>query len=131
MIHYPCIISDVPVNKLKSYYVRKALKKIIITILFITFSILLEPIYSQSGIYLKEAISAMEAGLFKEALKQLDIARVKEPNNAEVYKLKALLYEAINENNNAISAWNNCIKNTNNKNLIREAQIHLDHLQGY
>ena len=82
----------------------------IITILFITLSILLEPIYSQSGTYLEEAISAMEAGLFKEALKQLDIARVKEPNNAEVYKLKALLYEAINENNNAISAWRNCIK---------------------
>ena len=71
----------------------------IITILFITLSILVEPIYSQSGTYLKEAISAMEAGLFKEALKQLDIARVKEPNNAEVYKLKALLYEAINEYN--------------------------------
>ena len=103
----------------------------IITILFITLSILLEPIYSQSGTYLKEAISAMEAGLFKEALKQLDIARVKEPDNAEVYKLKALLYEAINENNNAISAWNNCIKKTRNKNLIEEAKIHLDHLQGY
>ena len=107
------------------------MQKKIITILFITFTIFLEPIYPQSGIYLKEAISAMEAGLFKEALKQLDIARVKEPNNAEVYKLKALLYEAINENNNAISAWNNCIKNTKNKNLISEAKIHLDHLQGY
>ena len=106
------------------------LKKII-TILFITFSILLKPIYSQSGVYLKEAISAMEAGLFKEALKQLDIAKVKEPNNAEVYKLKALLYEAINENNNAISAWNNCIKNTKDKNLIREAKIHLAYLKGY
>ena len=41
------------------------------------------------------------------------------------------LYEAINENNNAISAWNNCIKNTKDKNLIREAKIHLDHLLGY
>ena len=102
-----------------------------ITILFMTFSIFLKPIHAQSGTYLKEAIIAMEAGLFKEALKQLDIARVKEPNNAEVYKLKALLHEAINENNNAISAWNNCIKNTKNKNLIREAKIHLDHLQEY
>ena len=70
----------------KSYKAKTLLKEIsmqkFITILFITFSILLEPIYSQSGVYLKEAISAMEAGLFKEALKQLDIARVKEPNNA-------------------------------------------------
>ena len=106
------------------------MKKNIATII-IMFSILLKPIYSQSGIHLKEAISAMEAGLFKEALKQLDIARVKEPNNAEVYKLKALLYEAINENNNAISAWSNCIKNTKDKNLIREAKIHLAHLKGY
>jgi len=113
----------------------KSMKKIIatnfISVLFITFSILSEPTYSQSGQYLKEAIIAMEAGLFKEALKQLDIARAKEPDNAEVYKLKALLYEAINENNNAISAWNNCIKNTTDKNLIDEAKVHLDHLQGY
>ena len=107
------------------------MRKNIIAILFITFSILLEPIYPQSGIYLQEAISAMEAGLFKEALKQLDIARVKEPNNADVYKLKALLYEAINENNNAIAAWNNCIKNTKDKNLILEAKIHLANLKGY
>ena len=106
------------------------MKKIMIT-LFIIFLLFQKPIYSQSGTYLKEAISAMEAGLFKEALKQLDIARVKEPNNAEVYKLKALLYEAINENNNAITAWENCLKNTNNKDLIHEAKIHLEHLQGY
>jgi len=102
-----------------------------ITTLFITISIINEPIYPQSGEYLEKAISAIEAGLFKEALKQLDIARVKEPDNAEVYKLKALLYEAINENNNAISAWNNCIKNTKDENLIREAKIHLAHLKGY
>lgn len=105
--------------------------KIFITTLLTTFSILIEPIYSQSGEYLEKAIAAMEAGLFKEALKQLDIARVEGPDNAEVYKLKALLYEAINENNNAISAWNNCIKNTKDKNLIHEAKIHLDYLQGF
>ena len=93
--------------------------------------IFLNPIYLQSGRHLENAISAMEAGLFKEALKQLDIAKVKEPNNAEVYKLKALLYEAINENQNAISEWNNCLINTKDKNLIKEAQIHLDHLKGY
>ena len=93
--------------------------------------IFLNPIYLQSGKHLKNAISAMEAGLFKEALKQLDIAEVKEPKNAEVYKLKALLYEAINENQNAISAWNNCLINTKDKNLIKEAKIHLDHLKGY
>tara|TARA_B100000579_G_C22829760_1_gene855263 strand:+ start:1187 stop:1513 length:327 start_codon:yes stop_codon:yes gene_type:complete len=107
----------------------KKFKKLnIIICLFIIF---INPIYLQSGKHLENAISAMEAGLFKEALKQLDIANVKEPNNAEVYKLKALLYEAINENQNAISAWNNCLINTEDKKLIKEAKIHLDHLNGY
>ena len=93
--------------------------------------IFLNPIYLQSGKHLENAISAMQAGLFKEALKQLDIAVVKEPKNAEVHKLKALLYEAINENQNAISSWNNCLINTKDDNLIKEAKIHIDHLKGY
>jgi hypothetical protein len=29
----------------------------------------------------------------------------------------------------AIDAWNNCIKNTNNNDLINEAKIHLKNLQ--
>ena len=71
----------------------------------------------------------MEAGLFQEALDQLALAQKKEPNNAEIYKLKALLLEATNDNRKAIDAWNNCIKNTKNSDLINEAKIHLKNLQ--
>ena len=46
-------------------------------------------------------------------------------------KLIALLHEAINENNKAITAWKNCIKNTQNNDLINEAKIHLNNLQEY
>ena len=103
----------------------------ILTNIFIMLFLLFNPLYPQSGKYLEQAVMAIEAGLFKEALKQLDLARLEEPNNAEVYKLKALLHEAINENNKAITAWKNCIKNTQNNDLINEANIHLNNLQEY
>ena len=103
----------------------------IFTTSFIMFFLLFNPLYPQSGKYLEQAVMAMEAGLFTEAIKQLDLARLEEPNNAEVYKLIALLHEAINENNKAITAWKNCIKNTQNNDLINEAKIHLNNLQEY
>ena len=87
------------------------------------------PLSAQSGKQLEKVVFAMEAGLFKEALNQLAIAQSKEPNNAEIYKLKALLLEATNDNRKAIDAWNNCLKNTKNSDLINEAKIHLRNLK--
>ena len=110
---------------------NRILNKKNFSITYIIFTLLFGSLYPQSGKYLEQAVSAMEAGLFKEALIQLDIARSKEPNNAEVYKLKALLHEAIYENNKAIRAWKNCIKNTQDADLINEARIHLNNLQEY
>ncbi|MEC7855530.1 MAG: hypothetical protein VYC61_02215, partial [Candidatus Neomarinimicrobiota bacterium] len=110
---------------------NRILNKKNFSITYIIFTLLFGSLYPQSGKYLEQAVSAMEAGLFKEALIQLDIARSKEPNNAEVYKLKALLHEAIYENNKAIRAWENCIKNTQDDDLINEARIHLNNLQEY
>ena len=61
-------------------------------IFFLIFSLFI-PLSAQSGKQLERVVFAMEAGLFKEALNQLAIAQSKEPNNAEIYKLKALLLE--------------------------------------
>ena len=97
-------------------------------IFFLVFSIFI-PLFAQSGKQLEKVVFAMEAGLFEEALNQLSLAQSKEPNNAEIYKLKALLLEATNNNRKAIDAWNNCIKNTNNSDLINEAKIHLKNLK--
>ena len=95
---------------------------------FLIFSIFI-PLFAQSGKHLEKVVFAMEAGLFYEALDQLALAQSKEPNNAEIYKLKALLFEATNDNRKAIDAWNTCIKNTKNSDLINEAKIHLKNLQ--
>ena len=97
-------------------------------IFFLVFSMLI-PLFAQSGKQLEKVVFAMEAGLFQVALNELAIAESKEPNNAEIYKLKALLLEATNDNRRAIEAWNDCIKNTNNSDLIKEAKVHLKHLR--
>ena len=97
-------------------------------ICFLIFSIFI-PLSAQSGKQLEKVVFAMEAGLFEEALNQLAIAQSKEPNNAEIYKLKALLLEATNDSRKAIDAWKNCIKNTKNNDLINEAKIHLKNLR--
>tara|TARA_B100001250_G_scaffold37379_1_gene29905 strand:+ start:982 stop:1317 length:336 start_codon:yes stop_codon:yes gene_type:complete len=101
----------------------------IIKIIFLLVCSIFIPLSAQSGQQLEKVVFAMEAGLFHEALNQLAIAQSKEPNNAEIYKLKALLLEATNENRKAIDSWNNCIKNTKNSDLINEAKIHLKNLQ--
>tara|TARA_B100001564_G_C20662447_1_gene682199 strand:- start:705 stop:1037 length:333 start_codon:yes stop_codon:yes gene_type:complete len=87
--------------------------------------------YGQQKNHLHRAISAMEIGLFDESLEQLNKALKTDPTNAQIYKLKALLYEAINDNDNAIISWNECIKYSKNKNLTNEAKIHLDYLNEF
>tara|TARA_B000000565_G_scaffold129785_1_gene97942 strand:- start:4 stop:225 length:222 start_codon:yes stop_codon:yes gene_type:complete len=73
----------------------------------------------------------MEIGLFDESLKQLNKASKTDPTNAQIYKLKALLYEALKDNENAIISWNKCIKYSKNKDMINEAKIHLDYLNEF
>ena len=101
----------------------------IINMFFFSALSIFTPLSAQYGKQLEKVVFAMEAGLFQEALNQLAVAQSKEPNNAEIYKLKALLLEATNDNRKAIDAWNNCLKNTKNSDLINEAKIHLRNLK--
>ena len=87
--------------------------------------------FGQQENHLHRAISAMEIGLFDESLKQLNKASKTDPTNAQIYKLKALLYEALNDNENAIISWNKCIKYSKDKNMTNEAKIHLDYLNEF
>jgi Tfp pilus assembly protein PilF len=73
----------------------------------------------------------MEVGLFEESLKQLNNALKNEPKNAQIFKLKALLYEALSENENSILAWRDCIRYAKEQEIINEANIHLEYLIGF
>ena len=87
-------------------------------------------VYGQSENNLKRAISAMETGLFEESLKHLNYALNDDPKNAQVHKLRALLFEALEKKEKAIKAWNDCIRYSKDKSMIQEAKIHLNHLNG-
>ena len=108
---------------------RKMIQQIFLLIFFSTFFLNLS--FGQKENHLHRAISAMEIGLFDESLKQLNKALKTDPTNAQIYKLKALLYEALKDNENAIISWNKCIKYSKNKDMINEAKIHLDYLNEF
>lgn len=105
--------------------IKQIFPLIFLSIFFLSLS------FGQQENHLHRAISAMEIGLFDESLKQLNKALKKDPTNAQIYKLKALLYEALKDNENAIISWNKCIKYSKNKDMINEAKIHLDYLNEF
>ena len=108
---------------------REMIKPIFPLIFLSTFFLSLS--FGQQENHLHRAISAMEIGLFDESLRQLNKASKKDPTNAQIYKLKALLHEALNDNENAIISWNKCIKYSKNRDMINEAKIHLEYLNEF
>ena len=108
---------------------RKMIKQIFPLIFLSIFFLSLS--FGQHENHLHRAISAMEIGLFDESLKQLNKASKTDPTNAQIYKLKALLYEALNDRENAIISWNKCIKYSKDKNITIEAKIHLEYLNEF
>jgi tetratricopeptide (TPR) repeat protein len=107
--------------------IKKTKSRLIIIITSISLSVFT---YGQPENHLKRAISAMEIGLFEESLKQLNYALNDDPKNAQVHKLRALLFEALEEKEKAIKAWNDCIRYSKDQSMIQEAKIHLNHLNG-
>ena len=105
--------------------IKQIFPLIFLSTFFLSFS------FGQEKNHLHRAISAMEIGLFDESLKQLNKALKTDPTNAQIYKLKALLYEALKDNENAIISWNKCIEYSKNKDMINEAKIHLDYLNEF
>ena len=108
---------------------KKMIKQIFPLIFLSTFFLSFS--FGEQKNHLHRAISAMEIGLFDESLKQLNKALKTAPTNAQIYKLKALLYEALKDNENAIISWNKCIKYSKDKDMTNEAKIHLDYLNEF
>ena len=75
-----------------------------------------------------KASAAMKAGMYKEALKHLEDIEITDSSNPEIYRLQALLHEALNEDEKAIIAWKNCLKYSMDESLSSEAKIHIQSL---
>ena len=97
------------------------MKKIIILAWF-TF------IYAQANDFLLKASLALKAGRYNDALKHISDSKKQENTNSEIYKIEGLIHEALNDRKNAIIAWKNCFKYSDNKELKKECKVHLKNL---
>ena len=95
-------------------------------LLILFFLICLLNILKASAI--EKASAALNAGLFKEALKHITIAQKEDSKNADVYRMKALLHEALDEPQKALKSWEACLEYSKNKNIRLEAKIHIKNL---
>ena len=77
---------------------------------------------------LSKASAALDAGLFEDALKHISVAQKENPKNAEMHRMKAFLYEALDDPKNALESWEACLKHSKDKNIRREAKIHIKNM---
>ncbi len=75
-----------------------------------------------------KASAALNAGLFEEALQHISVAQKEDPKNAEIHRMKAFLHEALDDSKNALESWKACLKHSKDKNIRREAKIHIKNL---
>lgn len=71
----------------------------------------------------------MDNGNFKNALSHLAIVISNDPTNPELFQLKGMLYESLNDDQNALQAWEECKRLSNNNSLILEANNHIQLLK--
>ena len=91
---------------------------------FILFGLL----FAGSNDDLVKASAAMKAGMYKEALDHISSSQQSDMTNPDIYRMKALLHEALDEPNRALIAWQHCLKYSNNKTLSSEAKVHIQSL---
>ena len=77
---------------------------------------------------LSKASAAMKAGMYKEALGHISVSQQSDMTNPDIYRMKALLHEALDEPYHALIAWQYCLKYSKNENLSSEAKVHIQSL---
>ena len=92
-------------------------------IFYLTFFIAI--IYSQNPNSLVKATAALNAGMFEEALNHAIKAEKENPTNPDVYQMKALLHEALDQPKEALEAWKNCLKYSKEKKVKKQAKNHI------
>jgi len=85
-------------------------------------------LYADSSDSLLKASAALNAGMFEDALMHVSKAQKEEPTNPDVHQLKALLHEALDEPEDALEAWKECVKYSKDKKVKRQAKIHIQSL---
>ena len=77
-------------------------------IFYLTFFVTI--IYAHNSNSIIQATAALNAGMFEEALTHIKEAEREDPTSPNVYQMKALLHEALDQPKEALQAWKNCLK---------------------
>ena len=85
-------------------------------------------IFANNPDALTKASAALKVGMFREALLHVSDAQEENPTNPDVYRMKALLLEVLDEPKKALKAWKNCLEYSIDEHMSREANIHIQSL---
>ena len=96
--------------------------KNIFAILFTSF------LFSNDIDLLHKATRAIKDKKYKEALTHINKAEDSNKKNPDFFRLKALVYEMLGEPDHAKKAWKKCYIYSIDKNMRREAKIHIQNL---
>ena len=83
-------------------------------------------IYAENSNSLLKATSALNAGMYEEALFHSENAIKENPTNPILYQMKALLHEALGQPDEALNAWKNCLKHAKKKKVKKQALNHIE-----
>ena len=78
--------------------------------------------------FLSKATRAIKNKKYEEAIMHINKAEDSNQKNPDFFRLKALLYETLGEPDLAKKAWKRCYKFSEDKNMKREAKIHIQNL---
>ena len=77
---------------------------------------------------IKKSIVAIQDQHYEHALTFIQQAKDLDPKMADIYRLEGQLLEMLGNIDEAIIAWQNCIKYADSETIIEEAEVHLNHL---
>ncbi len=79
---------------------------------------------------LRKATLALSEGDYKAALEFVEEAKKQDKKNPEVYRMKGLLHETLDQPGKALIAWKKCLKLSKDEYLSSEAKVHIQNLEG-
>ena len=95
----------------------------IIKIFYLTFFVTI--IFAQNSNSIMQATAALNAGMYEKALVHIKDAEKEDPTSPNLYQMKALLHEALNQPKEALEAWKSCLKYSKDKKVKRQAKNHI------
>ena len=90
---------------------------------YLLFYLFLFCLVSDDNSFLSKATLAIKSRNYKEALVHISKAENNNQKNPELFRLKALTYEMLDEPLKARIAWKKCLKYSKDLNIKREAKI--------